>query len=152
MQSKAATVEQYLAELPEERRAILSPIRETILANLPEGYVEQMGYGMIGYVIPLTIHPPGYHCKPSDPVPFANLASQKNHMALYIMHGAQRDFLKAQIEARGEKVDMGGSCFRFKKADALPLDLVAEAIRMVSLQDYLAHHLATIRPSKSSKA
>ena len=145
MQSKAATIDQYLAELSEDRRAILSPIRDTILANLPEGYVEQMGYGMIGYVIPHSIYPPGYHCKPSDPVPFANLASQKNHMALYLMYGAQRDFLKSQIEARGKKVDMGGSCFRFKNADALPLDLLAETFRMVSLQDYLASHIAGIK-------
>ena len=99
MTSDAATVEEYLAGLPEERRAALEAVRQVILANLPEGYEETMQYGMIGYVVPHRIYPPGYHCDPKQPLPFAGLGSQNQHMSLYLMcvygHGA----LRAEFEA-----------------------------------------------------
>ena len=85
MQSKAATVEAYLAELPEDRRHILQAVREVILRNLPAGYEEGMQYGMIGYFVPHAVYPAGYHCDPKQPLPFAGLASQKNHVSLYLM-------------------------------------------------------------------
>ena len=85
MQSKAATVDAYLAELPEDRREAIEGIRKVILKNLPKGYEEGMLYGMIGYYVPHSIYPDGYHCTPTDPLPFANLASQKNHMSFYGM-------------------------------------------------------------------
>lgn len=83
MQSKATTVEQYINELPEDRKEVISRLREIILANIPEGFEERMSYGMIGYVVPHSIYPDGYHCEPELPLPFINLASQKNHIAVY---------------------------------------------------------------------
>ena len=85
MKSSAKTVDEYLAALPENRRTAISTVRKVILANLPEGYEECMSYGMIGYVVPHRIYPAGYHCDPKLPLPYANLGSQKNHMALYLM-------------------------------------------------------------------
>ena len=85
MRSEATTVEQYLAELPPDRREAITAIRAVILKNLPRGYEEGMGYGMIGYFVPHVVYPAGYHCDPRQPLPFASLASQKNHMALYLM-------------------------------------------------------------------
>src|SRR3974377_893734 len=86
MKSTARTVDEYLNSLPSDRRVALSAIRKVILANLPQGYEECMSYGMIGYVVPHGIYPKGYHCDPKLPLPFANLGSQKNHMALYLMN------------------------------------------------------------------
>ncbi len=85
MQSKAATVAGYLKELPEDRRAAITKVRPVIRKNLPKGFVEQMGYGMIGYVVPHKLYPAGYHCDPKLPMPFASLASQKNYMSFYLM-------------------------------------------------------------------
>src|SRR5438067_672918 len=84
MQSKAATVEQYLAQLPEDRRQAIEAVRQVILNNLDEDYEEGMQYGMIGYYVPHHVYPPGYHCDPRQPLPFAGLASQKNYMSLYL--------------------------------------------------------------------
>ncbi|MHC4065771.1 MAG: DUF1801 domain-containing protein, partial [Planctomycetota bacterium] len=85
MQSKAQTVNQYLAELPDDRREVLQAIRAVILKNLPKGYEEGMLYGAIAYFVPHSVYPPGYHCDPRQPLPFAGLASQKNHMSLSLM-------------------------------------------------------------------
>ena len=119
MQSKAKTVAKYLAELPEDRRAAISKIRAVIRKNLPNGYKEGMQYGMIGYFVPHSIFPDGYHCDPKQPLPFASLASQKNHMALYLMciYGSEshKAWFKEAWEKTGKKLDMGKSCVRFKK-------------------------------------
>src|SRR5882672_4093276 len=119
MQSKATTVEQYLAELPEDRRRAIAAVREVILENLDEDYEEGMQYGMIGYYVPHSVYPAGYHCDPGQPLPFAALASQKNYMSLYLMslYGAG-DHLKWFQQAwkkAGKKLDMGKCCVRFKK-------------------------------------
>lgn len=141
MTSTATTVKEYLAELPPDRREALEAVRAVIRKNLPKGFAEQMQYGMITYVVPHKLYPAGYHCKPSDPLPFASLASQKSHMALYLMtvyfSPEMPEWLKAQFALRGKKLDMGKSCIRFKKLEALPLDLVGEAIAKVPLKDYI---------------
>jgi uncharacterized protein YdhG (YjbR/CyaY superfamily) len=141
MQSKAKTVEDYLAQLPPERREVLSAVRKVILKNLPKGFEEVMQYGMISYVVPLKLYPAGYHCDSSQPLCFAGLASQKNHMAIYLMtvyghNETQKWFIKA-YKASGKKLDMGKSCVRFKRLEDLPLDVIGQAIARVPLLEYL---------------
>jgi hypothetical protein len=141
MQSKAATVAQYLKELPDDRREAIEAIRAVILKHLPKGYEEGMQYGMIGYYVPHTLYPPGYHCDPKQPLPFASLASQKNHMALYTMTvysdpEVQAWFTKAWT-AKGHKLDMGKSCIRFKKLEDVPLDVVGQLMKKVSVKQYI---------------
>src|ERR1019366_8516945 len=139
----AANVEDYLQGLPEDRRVAISAVREVILANLPKGYEECMGYGMIGYVVPHSLYPAGYHCNPKLPLPFANLASQKNHMALYLMivygHKPTEQWFRQAWQAAGKKLDMGKCCVRFKKLDDVPLEVIGQAIARVSVKDYIAH-------------
>ena len=123
MQSKATTVDQYLAELPEDRRKALEAVRQVVLKNLDKDYEEGIQYGMIGYYVPHRVHPAGYHCDPKQPLPFASLASQKNHMALYLMciYG-DTDHAKWFRDAwakTGKKLDMGKACVRFKKLEDL---------------------------------
>lgn len=155
MQSKATTVAGYLKELPEDRRAAISQVRGVIRKNLPKGFAEEMSYGMIGYVVPFKLYPGGYHCSNGTlPLPFANLASQKNHMALYLMTAGQFEpWLREQFQARGKKLDMGKGCIRFKKLDDLPLDVIAEAVGKVSVADYItiyedSRKLAKLRRAK----
>jgi hypothetical protein len=141
MQSKATTVKQYLAELPPDRREAIAAVRKVILANLPKGIEETMQYGMIYYVVPFSLFPDGYHCDPSLPLGFAGLASQKNHMAIYLMtcyghKDTEQWFVKA-YKASGKKLDMGKSCVRFKKLDDLPLDVIGQAVARVPLDKYI---------------
>ncbi len=138
MQSTAKTVDQYLADLPEDRREVLQAIRAVILKNLPKGYEEGMQYGAIGYFVPHTVYPPGYHCDPKQPLPFAGMASQKNHMSISLMcvysdreHDA---WFRAAWVKTGKKLDMGKSCVRFKKIDDVPLQVIGEAIRRVPVK------------------
>jgi Domain of unknown function (DU1801) len=161
MKSSATSVEAYLAALPEDRRSAIETVRKVILDNLDEGYEEGIQYGMIGYYVPHRIYPAGYHCDPNQPLPFASLGSQKNHMAVYLMciygHEVLRSwFEKAWVKA-GKKLDMGKSCVRFKKLDDLALDVIAEAIRRVPARTYIEHckaaaTMAQTRPSKGKSA
>jgi len=142
MQSKAKTVKEYLAELPPERRAAIGAVREVILKNLPKGCEEVMQYGMIGYVVPHSVYPPGYHCDPKQPLPFIGLASQKNHMAVYMMciytdKETENWFVKA-YKASGKKLDKGKSCIRFKKLDDLALDVIGQAVGRKSVKEHIA--------------
>lgn len=148
MQSKATSVEAYLAGLPEDRRDALQAVRETILANLDEDYEEGMQYGMIGYYVPHRLYPVGYHVDPKQPLPFAALASQKNYMSLYLMgiytghpEGESENehalWFREAWAATGKKLDMGKSCVRFNKLDDLPLEVIGEAIRRVPAKAYI---------------
>jgi len=151
MQSSTKSVTEYLAELPDDRRAAISKVRAVIRKNLPKGFAEQMQYGMISYVVPHKLYPAGYHCKPEDPLPFASLGSQKNYMALYMMSAYQHEgiatWIKEQFAARGKKLDMGKSCIRFKKLEDLPLDVIGEAVGMVSVADYITRYEAATKRS-----
>lgn len=136
MQSKAATVEEYIQSLPEDRAIQIQSIRKVIKKNLPKGFKETMQYGMISYVVPHTLYPAGYHCNPQDAVPFVSLASQKNFIALYhmaIYQGALHDwFVKEWKKSSDKKLDMGKSCIRFKKFEDVPLKLVGELMTKIS--------------------
>jgi uncharacterized protein YdhG (YjbR/CyaY superfamily) len=141
MTSAAKTVDEYLAALPADRRATISAVRDVILAHLPEGYAECIQYGMIAYVVPHTLYPPGYHCDPSKPLQYAGLASQKNHMALYLMtvYGdpATEQWFRKAYAAAGKKLDMGKSCVRFKTVEDLPLDVIGQVIARVPVKAYI---------------
>ena len=157
MTSSAATVEEYLRSLPADRRAALSTVRATILAHLPAGYEERMGYGMIAYVVPHTLYPAGYHCDPKMPLMLANLGSQKNHMAMYLMtvYGdpATEKWFRQAWTATGKKLDMGKACVRFRKIEDVPLAVVGQLIARVPVKDYIARiekFLAT-RPKAKAK-
>jgi len=131
MQSKARTPEDYIAELPEERQRAISAIRDEINRNLPPGFEETMGYGMMGWVVPHSLFPPGYHCDPEQALPFMGIGSQKNYISLYHM-GLYSDpelrawFRNAWEEAGVGKLDMGRSCVRLKKTTNIPLALIGE--------------------------
>lgn len=149
MQSKATTVEQYLRELPEDRRAALQAVRNVILRNLDKDYEEGMQYGMIGYYVPHRVYAAGYHCDPSKPLPFAALASQKHHMGVGLMchygGGAEDKWFRAAWAKTGKKLDMGMCCVRFKRIEDVPLEVIGEAIRRVPARKYIAHYESAIR-------
>jgi hypothetical protein len=149
MQSKATTVEQYLAELPADRREALQAVREAILKHLPKGYEEGMQYGMIGYYVPHSVYPPGYHCDPKQPLPFAGLASQKNYMSIYLMciygDGEHAAWFHEAWTKTGKKLDMGKSCIRFKKLDDVPLKVIGQAIKRVPVKKYIEHYESVIK-------
>ncbi len=141
MKSEATTVAEYLRNLPPERRAAIKAVRKVIRENLPTGFRETMQYGMIGYVVPLRRCPQGYHTD-GGPLPYISLASQKNHMALYLMciycdPKIARWFCTA-CQAAGKKLDMGKSCVRFRRLDDLPLDVVAQAVARMSVDQWIA--------------
>ncbi len=140
-QSEAETVEEYLAELSEDRRAAISTVRKVILDNLPTGYGETMQYGMIGYVIPLEDYPETYN---GQALVYASLASQKNYMSLYLMNiyadpEAERWFVE-QYKASGKKLNMGKSCVRFKKLEDLPVDLIGQAIARTPAVEFIERY------------
>jgi len=131
-----------MQEVPEERRKIIEALRKVIKQNLPKGFEEQMNYGMIGYVVPHTLYPGGYHCKPSDPLPFMNIASQKNfiviyHMGMYADPSLLKWFTEAYAQRVKGKLDMGKSCIRFKKPDQIPVDLIGELASKMSPQQWI---------------
>ena len=136
--SKAATVEQYLTGLPDDRRAEIEKVRDAVNAALPAGYSEGIGFGMIGWVIPLADYPDTYN---KQPLAYAGLAAQKNYNSLYLnCVYASRDRterLKSAFAAAGKKLDMGKSCIRFKRADELPLDVIGEEIASTSPREFI---------------
>lgn len=159
MPSKAKTVAEYLASLPADRREAIAAVRTTILANLDRGIEEGMSYGMIGYHVPHAVFPAGHHCDPKQPLPYASLASQSGHMALYLMgvyfDPADAKWLADAWKKTGKKLDMGKSCIRFKKLDDVPLDVVGAAIRRMPLAKYVGMYeaqLAQMGKGKAAKA
>ncbi len=138
-QATPATVEQYINALPPDRREQIAGLRDLILRRLPDGYVEQMDFGMIAYVIPLATYPETYN---GHPLMYAAVASQKRHMSLYLMNvygdeATQRWFTEG-FTAAGKKLDMGKACVRFKRLDDLPLDFIGDVIARTSVADYIA--------------
>ena len=142
MQSKATTPQQYLDELPEDRKEPIRKLRQQILNNMPTGMEETMNYGMLGYVIPHSVYPDGYHCNPKQPLPFMNLASQKNFVAVYSMviyaKKEVMDWFTLEYAKRCKyKLDMGKSCIRFKRIDDIPYDLIGELTAKVSTEEWI---------------
>jgi hypothetical protein len=138
MRSEATTVEEYLDELPDDRRDAIAAVRKVILENLPDGYVEVMNWGMITYEVPLEMHPDTYN---KQPLMFAALASQKNHMGVYLtgiyMSDDARDEFEKAYRATGKRCDVGNSCVRFRKLDDLPLELIGETIASVPVDRFI---------------
>ena len=155
MQSKAATVDGYLTELPEDRREAIEGIRKVILKNLPKGHEEGMLYGMIGYYVPHSIYPDGYHFTPTDPLPFANLASQKNHMSFYGMgiyvDEAQAKWFVEEWKKTGKKLNMGKSCVGFKKLEDVPLEVIGKAIKRMPVKQYIALYEKQLKANSAGK-
>jgi hypothetical protein len=149
MQSKAATVAQYLAELPPDRRQEVERVRQVIRQNLGAGYEEGMQYGMIGFYVPHSIYPAGYHCDPKQPLPFAGLASQKNYLSLYCMsmydEGEDLTWFHKEWKKTGKKLDMGKCCIRFQRADDLALDVIGQAIKRMPVERWIKFYESTIR-------
>jgi hypothetical protein len=143
MLSKAITVDAYLKELPEDRQMPVAELRKVILKNLPKGFKEVMSNGMIGYVVPHSIYPAGYHCDAKQPLPFACVASQKNaislyHMGVYANPKLLKWFTEEYTKADVGKLDMGKSCIRFKKPDAIPYKLIGELISKVTVDEWIS--------------
>ncbi len=150
MAHKAISPQEYLKNLPEEQKEAVNRLRDTIVSNLPAGFTEVMSYGMIGYVVPHSLYPAGYHCDPKQPLPFMALASQKNHLSLHHM-GLYADpdlleWFKAEYD-KGSKVklDMGKSCIRFKKPEHIPLDLIAALCTKMKVSDWVTLYERSVR-------
>lgn len=142
MQSAALTINDYLTDIPEERKPAFLKLRETILNNIPKGFIEQMSYGMIGYLVPHDLYPKGYHCNPKLPLPFVNIASQKNfialyHMGIYANPQLLQWFVDEYPKHSNQKLDMGKSCIRFKKMDQIPFDLIGELMQKISVDNWI---------------
>jgi hypothetical protein len=164
MQSKATTVAAYLEAQEPGRRGVLEAVREVILAHLDSDYEEGIQYGMIGYYVPHRVFPDGYHCDPKQPLPFAALAAQKNHLSLYLMGvcvGMDEPGSEETAEARwfreawastGKKLDMGKSCVRFRKLDDLALDVVGECIRRLPAQRYIEIHRGVLAAGSRARS
>lgn len=145
MQSTAATPQEYLDSLPEDRKHAMSELRKVILKNLPVGFKEEMSYGMIGYVVPHSLYPGGYHCNPKLPLPFLNIASQKNFIAVYHMcvyaDKNLYDWFVAEYNKESKvKLDMGKSCIRFKKPEHIPLKLIGELASKITPQQWIERY------------
>ena len=142
MQSKATSPHQYLDELPEDRKEPIQKLRKKILDNLPKGMEEAMNYGMLGYVVPHSVYPDGYHCTPELPLPFMSLASQKNFIAVYSMTiYAKKEilewFTKEYAKRCKYKLDMGKSCIRFKRMDDIPFELIGELTGKLTADEWI---------------
>ncbi len=132
----------YISALPTDRQDVMEQLRKIIKKNLPKGFAEEMNYGMIGYVVPHTLYPAGYHCKPSDPLPFMNIASQKNfisvyHMGLYADEKLMKWFTTEYPKHSTAKLDMGKSCIRFKKPDQIPMKLIGELASKMTAKQWI---------------
>ena len=150
MQSPTTSIDVYLEEIFAEKKDSFAKLRENILENIPNGFVEQMSYGIIGYVVPHSIYPSGYHCDPKLPLPFINIASQKNFIALYHMGiYANPELLKWLIKEFSkhstQKLDMGKSCIRFKKMDQIPFELIAELVQKMSVQEWITCYESVVK-------
>ena len=150
MQYKATSPDDYISQIPEDRKEPMRKLRQVILNNLPNGIEETMSYGMIGYVVPNSIYPDGYHCTPELPLPFMNIASQKNFIAVY--HSgvyAKKElydwFVSEYPKHSSRKLDMGKSCIRFKKIEDIPYELIGELTTKMTTQEWIDIYEANIK-------
>ena len=143
MKIDASSPDDYIRQLPDDRKLVISKLRSTILEHLPPGFAETMSYGMISYVVPHSRYPAGYHCDPKQPLPFMSIASQKNfisfyHMGIYASESLMDWFLDAWNSAGLKKPDMGKSCIRFKKPELIPFELLGNLAGKMSVADWIA--------------
>ena len=142
MSDKAVSPEEYINQVPEERQSVLKELRKTIKTNLPKGFEEGIQYGMIGYFVPHSRYPDGYHCKPSEPLPFMSFASQKTsislyHMGIYAKKELYDWFVSEYPKHSKRKLDMGKSCIRFKNMDEIPFELIAELCKKLTVDEWI---------------
>lgn len=152
MTSDAKTVEEYLSTLPEDRLAMVNALRKVMLENLQPGFEEGMQYGGIGYYVPHSVYPNGYHCDPKQPLPFVGILSQKQHVGwyafcLYSDPELIESFTEA-YKATGKRVDMGKSCVRFKKFDDMPLELIGQTVRNISVDKFVGAYEESLAQAK----
>ena len=155
MRSTATTVDEYLEQVNPEQQEALARLRAVVKKNLPPGFEEVMSYGMIGYVVPHSIFPQGYHCNPTLPLPFINLAAQKNFIALYHM-GLYADeklmdwFTSEWAKTSNAKLDMGKSCIRFKKPEQIPIELIGKLCAKMSVKDWIDQYTNMLSKSRGT--
>src|SRR5690606_17764719 len=154
MKANGTTVEEILANVPEERKEAFNKLHQVIVANLPEGFAPGISYGGLGYVVPHTVYPSGYHCKPIEPLPFAGIASQKNsinfyHMGMYAQPELYDWFVNEYAQYSSRKLDIGKSCVRFKKVDDIPFELIGALMQKMSLADWLTLYESNLKKSVS---
>lgn len=155
---KPKTVDEILINLPEDRAEPFNRLHETIIKNLPKGFEAAISYGGLGYVIPHKLYPSGYHCKPSEPLPFAGIASQKgsinfHHMGIYSDPELLKWFVSEYPKHSQQKLDMGKSCVRFKKLDQIPYRLIGELMKKISAKDWIKKYETEFKAkSKSARA
>lgn len=142
MKQPGTTVEEILANVPQDRAEAFNKLHQVIVKNLPEGFEAGISYGGLGYVVPHTIYPAGYHCKPVEPLPFAGIASQKNsinfyHMGIYSDPALLEWFVSEYPKHSNQKLDMGKSCVRFKKFEEIPFELIGELMKKISVKDWI---------------
>ena len=150
MQYKSDTIEEYINQLPEERKVVITQLRKVINENLPKGFVEQINYNMPGYVVPHSLYPSGYHCDPKLPLPFMNIASQKNfvalyHSGIYASPEILEWFTTEYPKHCKRKLDMGKSCVRFKKMDDIPYELIGELVRKMTPEQWIEMYEANVK-------
>lgn len=153
MKSEAQSVDEYISQLPDDRREAIQKLRTIINQNIPEGFQEEMSYGMIGYVVPKTLYPAGYHCTPELSLPFMNIASQKNfiavyHMAVYADKALNEWFTSEFPRHTKARLDMGKSCIRFKKPEQIPFELIGELASKITPYQWIAMYEANFRKEK----
>lgn len=150
MQYHVNTPDEYFDAIPEERRAAMLKLRETIIKNLPKGFQEGVGYGMLGWSVPHSTYPAGYHCDPKQPLPFLGIASQKNFIAVYHM-GVYSDktlhdwFVGEYPKHVKTKLDMGKSCIRFKKPEAIPFELIGELVSKMTPEQWIERYESVLK-------
>ncbi len=153
MKSQVQTVDEYIAQLPDDRKAAVEKLRAVIKKNIPAGFQEEISYGMIGFVVPKTLYPAGYHCTPELPLPFINIASQKNfiavyHMAVYADKTLNEWFITEFPKHTKARLDMGKSCIRFKKPEQIPFELIGELASKITPDEWIAMYESAFRPKK----
>jgi hypothetical protein len=153
MKSEAQTVDDYISQLPDDRKEAVNKLRDVVKKNIPDGFQEEMSYGMIGFVVPKTLYPAGYHCTPELPLPFMNIASQKNFIALYHMavyaDKTLNDWFTAEYPKHSKaRLDMGKSCIRFKKPADIPFELIGELASKMTPEQWIAMYKSTFRKGK----
>jgi hypothetical protein len=156
MQSKAATVDEYVQSLPEDRREAIQTIRAVFKKNLDKGFEEGMNYGMVGYYVPHSIYPAGYHCDPKQPLPFAGFASQKNAISVYLFclycdEASTKRFVD-EWKKTGKKLDMGKSCIRSKSLEGFALDVIGSAVKRMTLKKFIEIYEGALKQNAKASA
>lgn len=150
MKANGKTVKEILNDLPEDRAVPFNKLHDVIVKNLPKGFEAAISYGGLGYVVPHSIYPAGYHCKPSEPLPFAGIASQKHsinfyHMGIYADPTLFNWFVKEFPKHSKQKLDMGKSCIRFKKMDDIPYKLIGELMQKISVNKWISIYESNLK-------